>query len=439
MNSSIRSLILIAFALSASACGQFRKAPVEAVPEPQSIRPDETSALRFELMVAQEDKAFPAQAIQFAGVRDNTLDEGAQAILRDTIQLPDPASGEEIFLTWSETYKGRKISNASFVHRTVDSLNRPEGTADRIEVSFDRENRRWFIPFKRLFEGKEAHVDASTRQLLSLDLYLDGNDRVEVGLEFRVNGTMPKVRAERSEGGLPRSHAGLFSEMGMTWGAGFPVENETFTNPTGRRLSFWIRMPEGKQVTLRTRIEASHFVGRETAAPQGPYWTRYDSVVRLPLNRLLIHSRIGRDVLKAASGEWTQVTLYPFDSVSVSYLAAAVPERCSLPAPRPQEFRWRVRNGSCSPRIGGCDGTDYEMHSQTVSLTHRFIGARMEGEFEREVYIADPAIRAEDLASNDGGLSRLRLKATPVTEVRARVEEGEVSGEAAPYSCQGLF
>lgn len=438
MISSLRSLVLIAFTITAAACGQLRKVPAEAGSEPQSIRPDETSALRFELMVAQEDKAFPARAIQIAGVRDNTLDEGAQAILRDTIQLPDPASEEEIFLAWGETYKGRKISNASFVHRTVNVLNRPEGAADRIEVSFDRENRRWFIPFKRLFQGKEALVDASTRQLLSLDLYLDGNDRVEVDLEFRVNGTIPAIRAERREGGLPRPHAGLFNEMGAM-GKGFPVENETFTNPTGRKLSLWIRMSQGKQVTLRTRIEASHFVGRESAPPQGPFWTRYDSVVGLPLDRFQIQTRTGKDVIRAASGEWTQVTLNPFDSVSVSYLAAPVLERCSLPGPRPQEFRWRVRNGSCSPRIGGCDGADYEMHSQTVSLTHRFVGARLEGEFEREVFIADPALRAEDLTSNDGYLPRLRLKATPVSEVRARVEEGEVSGEAARYSCQGLF
>lgn len=441
MNSSIRSvrsLTLIVFALTAAACGQLRKAPVEA--ESQSVRPDEASALRFELMIAQEDRALPAQAIQLADVLDEKLDEGAEAILRNTVQLPDPSSKQEFFLTWGETYKGRKITDANFVHRTIDSLNRPEGDAKRQSVSFDKKARRWFIPFKALFGGRETQVDAATRQLLSLDLYLDGAERVEINLEFRVNGALPKLGAERLEAGEALPSLGLYGNYGISWKKAFPLERERFRNPTGRKLAFWIRVKGGQPVTLRTRVQESHFVGRENAPPEGPFWTSHDSVARFTLTGFQVVGSSGSTLASGSvSGEWTRVTLEPFASATVSYLVSNQAARCSLPADRSQVFRWRVRNGSCSPRVGGCDGMDYEMHSRTVRLEHRFAGARLEGAFEREVVVADPAVRAEDLASEDRMISGLQSVVTPEPSISSRLETGDAAGEAPLFSCQGVF
>lgn len=151
--------------------------------------------------------------------------------------IPAGEEGRERFLAWKNDALGAEIRSGTFSHRRMDTRNRLRGELDRTPLSYDGELKLWFIPLKKLMDGKVTDWDPTDLHLLDVQLELLDAGVVRFEVQFRAAGPLPKLTMNLS--GVEINDAPTLG--GLPPEAGIVLLRERIWNPSSRNLKMALK------------------------------------------------------------------------------------------------------------------------------------------------------------------------------------------------------
>ncbi len=377
------------------------------------------------------------------------------------IFLVDPESSlpehkRHLFFVWPENPWGSPIRSASFTHRIVSPLNHWRGTLNPMPVWHDLENQTWFIPISEIFRASENYkaLDASGEdtQIIHIDLILENGLSVPVEIRFQAIGPIPDIRHELHP--VPPSPNAVEFVKSISR-EGRVVRIESWTNPSSRPFTLWVRAQTGRQaLKLHTEIQMSEYTPRGDGPPLGPHLRSQNSSAELSVTQIVAeHGGPGGESEESSDvgNQWVSFTLKAAEVLYLYWRAnPSVGVRdCLIPPPQiipmswleifPQTFS-RVLNipiGVWQDRPDPLRPPAY--HTQNMTHHSRVVGGALQGNWEGEVRLVHPfTSQQEATRANAPGSSREYRVLWSSALQEALVAES--FNPALPsYYCQGIF
>ncbi len=362
-----------------------------------------------------------------------------------------PAQSNSFYLVWDGNALGAPIEDAYFVHEVVDTSNRKVNTHERKNASWDKERNKWFIPLTTLLEGCLENADPSYTHWLNLELHLPESIVVNLKVGLRMVGPLPAVGVDKNICGdlLPP-----LATFGEKMSSGWALGRITIQNPSKRKFHLWVK-GGGSPLESVFVINQTTFANGNINADSGEMAiglvsNRFFSKALLRADLLNVYQVNGnnsvlRETLTLSMDELKKVVLNPNEKLLLEWQTGAWPQvsHRHLPDPKEMVFKWEAPFPPLDLSLYINRMLD-ELRRRVVN-THRearrtetwdLVGTKLEGVWNRVVFLADENIELKDFSS-EGAAHQLLIDNQ---NIQVHINEGDVSLDGAqPFSVQGYF
>jgi hypothetical protein len=235
-------------ALALTACAKNKQGPAAS---PGSSEPGSVSAapalnakdLRLDLVKASaRDPGLPGEEKFKGGVsalQPTYVDQ--EIILNSTLNLD---SGDRLAFVWPQGDGRSEITSAVFAARAERSDNRVTGEVDYEAAGWDRDGKRWFIPFDRIRRIQD--FGPADTQVLLIRLGFQGGQVLDFTIRFHAAGPLVALQIVRDEQIAPSP------TLAMLQGAAGPVNLRRLTvvNPMARKVNLWVKVDPSRSGPL---------------------------------------------------------------------------------------------------------------------------------------------------------------------------------------------
>ncbi len=397
---------------------------------------------------------------------DSTIEKN-EILLHSKLFLADPLSPNphkkmEHFFVWPEKSLGSQIVSATYSHRIQTLKGEWIGNFESKLVWHEPQNHRWYIPLAEIFKGRSQYspmdVNLEDTQVMSVELHLESGQQVIIQIKFQVSGPLPVTHVSALMHWVPSKVSELVLDPEKK---GWVIHSEEFVNPTSRLFHLWIRYQDfGRKLTLKSHLQQTFWTARPTEAPLGPFPSYYLALGHL--ERILLELRYANRsplVRKMIAQEWERFDLEPFEKVRLVWLATPSESaaECVLPLAQNTTYSWvttseatsftRLKPVTLAELARGKDplvrvtipGTP-TYHHITKSHDWSFVGAKLEGQWSREIRLVHPFMSKNEATQenvNDGSSNEHLLMIQG--PVNTKISVGNIEGSRTSYSCQGVF
>jgi hypothetical protein len=188
------------------------------------------------------------------------LREGRSLQLKQRLPLIRPrAVKKRLFLVFSEVLGARKITDASYEHRSLTPSNTTIPGPQRALMFYDRDLHRFFLPLDELNKKVVTGLSPLDLQLLEITLALNDGSNTHFEIRFYVNGdfsSAEQVRVSQTVPDLKFQALDRDSKMSIRMlgvSKGWPVLTERYFNPIQRPLTLWFSAKE-RMFQMRTEL-----------------------------------------------------------------------------------------------------------------------------------------------------------------------------------------
>jgi hypothetical protein len=415
-----------------SACGGLRKLPWESETQKASTLPNNAEPFQLWVLPQGEAPDFPVEDTSKALNQDSLIHQ-EEIVFQDTFPvLPTKEKSRPLFLVWPENSFGSQIVDAHYEHQVKDPLNRTFGEPDRESASFDSKSQRWFIPFSRFFRGSASELNPADIHRVTLDLVLSDHSRKRLRVDFKLLGPIPQIPILALPLGLTGSAREWSAKAALP--AGRSVWKEQLSNPTRRPLALWISLNGPSVLELKTQLQFPEYTVNNNRPPSGPFPRYFESLGHLRIGKLLVTGNRGTATTlyfnENKAELWQKVVFNPLETLTLEWVAVppANAIRCPLPPTQTATFSWETRSFSHCHE-GDCMGGDFNYHEQTLVQPWSVVSSRIEGEWSRELRVAETFLSSSDV---------LKDTDPQPLPVKTQFTIGEPARPAAPLGCQGI-
>lgn len=422
--------------------------PKPAIEKPAPLKKT-AMELKPQILEADGNSVLPDRlsSPRFPREMQDTLSTEEEILFNRIIQLKEEKS---LFFVWNEQAFGVPIQEAHYEHRVTDALNRVSGEVDRLNVSFDSVNRRWFIPFGKLFQNRVYDADPTHEHLIILDLLFSDSSKIQVRIRFRANGPMIYLkRNEMNRDRIPRIDSFTRQVRESSW----TLRREEIVNPTSRRFILWFKA-NGENLTFHNILTHGEYHTDATQPPSGPFWSKWMIRGSVFPRKLLVQRQASRQsadqIIDFQPGIWFPLELSPGEKVVLSWLAVASAGSpvCSVPPSLRKTYTWYTYTRPHCSRGGECSDSREIPHEVSVTEPWVVTGSWLTGTWGREIRFADPFITREEATMDwrtlitDPRFELLHPRIRIQFEDQATYHEGGGESLETPtrnFPCQGLI
>jgi hypothetical protein len=411
-----------------------------------------SSVLNPDADVAEPNIPDPTADPRIPATAEESTAEGKEIIVHRKLFLPDPGSSDPLpqkryYLVWPDSSLGSPVSIATYSHRVLLGQNKVLGDLRPHQVWHDTLRRRWFIPLgefaRNIDHYGEEELSLADTQLVTLHLGLENGLGAEIQIKFQLSGPFPTCQL------LPASPAAMGSPSEMihsTANSGVVVYRESLQNTTSQDYILWLRTGAGGPLSrfkMTQFMSSSEYVAHPDQAPTQNL-KQYKSAADLEIRSVVgVHADGSVEKQNLVPGEWVSFRVRPTENFILEWRATPIVESvaCALPSPQSLTFNWE--NRVVVPLWGGSSVQVLQKHSQSFETHPYWAGARIDGNWEREVrlvrsFTSKQQATLEAVANDSAIPAEFRVLSKQKLDTSLSSGDG-LDLQATDFACQGIF